>query len=249
MVWSSGMGKAAIASVRLARFDRLREAGSAPGGRAPETVFCNVAADTRAAGTEPASQQAFTFLILGLHKNADSAQRFLAERVEWLGDAQEVWSGILEPFRHHGAANYLDRANPGHVFESMMPADLGDGPVVALTTSGWNVGEGVDMNRVREFGAGVLAVRASMTGVRGLRSQQSFFFPGVLECDPLTLTFWHDEASIRAFAYGQGSHRRQLDRHRAEGLADRTSFTRFRVLSSAGTWYGEDPAGRHLIPS
>jgi hypothetical protein len=161
-----------------------------------------------------------------------------------LDEAQEVWSGILEPFRHHGAANYLDRADPGHLFESMMPADLADGPVVALTTSGWNVGEGLDMNRVREFGAGVLAVRASMTGVPGLRSQQSFFFPGVIEYDPITVTFWCDEASIRAFAYGQGSHRRQLDRQRTDGLADRTSFTRFRVLSSAGTWYGEDPAAR-----
>jgi hypothetical protein len=89
-------------------------------------------------------------------------------------------------------------------------------------------------DRLREAG--------SAPSVPGLRSQQSFFFPGVLECDPLTLTFWRDEASIRAFAYGQGSHRRQLDRHRTGALADRTSFTRFRVLSSAGTWYGEDPA-------
>ena len=238
------MAKAALASVQLARFDRLREAGPVPDVGAPGTLFCNVAADTRAAGTEPASQQAFTFLILGLHLDRDAARRFLTDRVAWFRDAQEVWSGMLEPFRHHGAANFLDRANPGHIFESMMPADLADGPVVALTTSGWNVGKGLDMNRVREFGAGVLAVRASMTGVPGLRSQQSFFFPGVLECDPVTLTFWRDEASIRAFAYGQGSHRRQLDRHRTEGLADRTSFTRFRVLSSAGTWHGEDPAVR-----
>ena len=244
MVSSSTVAKAAIASVQLARFDRLREAGPLPDVMAPGTVFCNVAADTRAAGAEPASQQAFTFVILGLHEDAASARRFLANRGAWLDEAQEVWSGILEPFRHHGAVNYLDRANPGLLFESMMPADLGDGPVVALTTSGWNVGEGLDLNRVREFGAGVLAVRASMTGVPGLRSQQSFFFPGVLECDPLTVTFWRDEASIRAFAYGQGSHRRQLDRHRAEGLADRTSFTRFRVLSSTGTWYGVDPAAR-----
>ena len=238
------MARAAIASVRLARFDSLRKAGVAPDGRTPGTIFCNVAADTRAAGTEPASQQAFTFMILGLHEDAASAQRFLADRVAWLDEAQEVWSGILEPFRHHGTANYLDPADPGHLFESMMPADLAQGPVVALTTSGWNVGEGLDMNRVREFGAGVLAVRASMTGVPGLRSQQSFFFPGVLEWDPVTLTFWRDEASIRAFAYGQGSHRRQLDRQRTEGLADRTSFTRFRVLSSAGTWYGEDPVAQ-----
>jgi hypothetical protein len=208
------MAKAALASVQLARFDRLREPGPVPDVGAPGTLFCNVAADTRAAGTEPASRQAFSFLILGLHKDPESAQRFVANRVAWLEEAQESWSGILEPFRHHGAANYLDPANPGLLFQAMTPADPVDGAVVALTTSGWNVGEGLDMNRVREFGAGVLAVRASMTGVPGLRSQQSFFFRGVLECDPVTLTFWRDEASIRAFAYGQGSHRRQLDRHR-----------------------------------
>ena len=238
------MAKAAIASMQLARFERLREPGSMPDVGAPGTVFCNVAADTRAAGTDPASQQAFTFLILGLHEDAASARRFVAARAAWLDEAQEVWSGILAPFRHHGSANYLDRTNPGLLFESMTPAGLADHPVVALTTAGWNVVESLDMNRVREFGAGVLAVRASMTGVPGLRSQQSFFFPRLLECDPATLTFWNDEASIRAFAYGQGSHRRQLDRHRNDGLADRTSFTRFRVLSSAGTWYGEDPAVR-----
>src|SRR4051812_41823054 len=244
MVSLRAMAKAAIASLQLARFNRLRDPGPLPEGPATGTLFCNVAGDTRAAGTDPSSQQAFTFLILGLHEDAASAQRFLADRVAWLDEAQEVWSGILEPFRHHGAANYLDPANPAPLFDSMAPADLVDGRVVALTTVGWNVGEGLDMDRVREFGAGVRAVRASMTGVPGLQSQQSFFFPGVLECDPLTLTFWRDEASIRAFAYGQGSHRRQLDRHRTEGLAARTSFTRFRILSSVGTWYGEDLAAR-----
>src|SRR5512134_3555720 len=100
----------------------------------------------------------------------------------------------------------------------MIPVVPFDGPVVALTTAGWNIGEGLNMNRVREFSAGVLAVRASMTGITGLRSQLSFFFPGVLAYEPVTITFWQDEASIRAFAYGQGSHRRQLDRHRTEGL-------------------------------
>ncbi len=233
--------KAAIATVQLARFARLRDAGPAPDGQLPGTVFCNVAADTRAAGTEPASQQAVAFLILGLHDDASSAEHFLANRAAWLDDAHETWSGILEPLRHHGAANYLDRTNPGLVFDACTPADPAPGGVVALTTVGWNLGEGLDMNRVREFGAGVAAVRASMTGVAGLRTQQSFFFPGVIECDPLTLSFWQDEASIRAFAYGQGSHRRQLDRHREDPQADRTSFTRFRALRSAGTWYGEDP--------
>jgi hypothetical protein len=111
---------------------------------------------------------------------------------------------------------------------------------VAITTVGWNP-EGLDLNRVRDFGAGVVAVRIGMTGVPGLHTQHSFFFPGVLAVDPLTVSFWRDEASLRAFAYGPGTHRRHLDRYRAENLADRTSFTRFRILHSAGTWHGRDP--------
>jgi hypothetical protein len=248
MLWCRAMERASIASVRLARFDQLRESGAAMASGSPAPLFCNVAADSRAAGTEPASQQAFTFLILGLHTDAVAARRFLDDRPTWLDDAREIWSGILQPFRHHGAANYLDRTNPGPLFDSMLPDEPMDGPVVALTTSGWNVGENLDMNRVLQFGAGAQAVRISMTGVPGLHAQHSFFFPRVLECDPITVTFWRDEASIRAFAYGHGSHRRQLDRHRAENLADRTSFTRLRVVDSAGTWCGENPAVRPSSP-
>jgi hypothetical protein len=234
---------ASAASIQLARFAQLRAAGPIAADARPGVLFCGAAADTRAAGTEPASQQAFTFLILGLHTDDESARRLVGDRAAcapWLAEASEIWCGVLQPFRHHGVANHLDRANPCALFESMMPSDGPAGPVVAITTVGWNR-DGLDMNRVREFGAGVMAVRMSMTGVPGLHTQHSFFFPGVLEMDPVTVTFWRDEASIRAFAYGQGTHRHQLDRHRAENLADRTSFTRFRVLHSAGTWHGLDP--------
>jgi hypothetical protein len=238
------MPVASIASIQLARFDRLRDAGALAVDARPGVLFCAVAADTRAAATEPGSQQAFTFLVLGLHADEASARQLLADRAAcapWLAEATETWCGVLQPFRHHGAANYLDDACPGALFDATVPDDGPGGPVVAVTTVGWNR-EGLDMNRVREFGAGVMAVRMSMTGVPGMHTQHSFFFPGVLALDPVTVTFWEDEASIRAFAYGQGTHRRQLDRYRAEGLADRTSFTRFRVLESAGTWHGRDPA-------
>jgi hypothetical protein len=233
---------ASFASIRLARFDQLRQAGAVVVDAHPGVLFCRVAADVRAAGTELNSQQGFTFLILGLHADAESARQLVDDRAAapWLDDASESWGGVLQPFRHHGASNYLDGANPGALFEPMMPAESPAGPVVALTTVGWNR-EGLDMNRVRDFGAGVMAVRMSMTAVPGMHTQHSFFFPGVLEADPVTVTLWRDEASIRAFAYGQGPHRRQLDRLRAENLADRTSFTRFRVLHSAGTWHGRDP--------
>jgi hypothetical protein len=238
------MRVAAVASMQLARFNRLQAAGPVAAAPTPGLLFSGVAADIRAAGTEPGSQQAFTFLILGLHTDVASARQFVQDRTTcapWLDDASEAWCGVLQPIRHHGLANYLDRDTPGALFDPALPGVGPGGPVVALTTVGWNR-DGLDMNRVREFGAGVMAVRMSMTGVPGLKTQHSFFFPGVIEHDPLTVSFWHDEASIRDFAYGQGSHRRQLDRHRADPLADRTSFTRFRVLHSAGTWHGHDPA-------
>jgi hypothetical protein len=80
-----------------------------------------------------------------------------------------------------------------------------------------------------------------MTTVDGLYSQQSFFFPGAIALDPITVSFWRDEAAVKAFSYGPGPHRHQMDRDRAENLADRTSFTRARVVRSVGTWYGKDP--------
>jgi hypothetical protein len=117
-----------------------------------------------------------------------------------------------------------------------------------LTTVGWNP-EGLDVKRVVDFGAGVGAVRTSMTAVPGLRSQQSFFFPGGITRDPITLTFWEDEASLTSWAYRQPSHKRQMDRYRQTDNADRTSFTRLTALSSNGTWYGANPVAGLGVPT
>jgi len=54
----------------------------------------------------------------------------------------------------------------------------------------------------------------------------------------VTLTFWRDDAAARAFSYNAGIHRHQMDRLRAENLADRTSFTRCHVLHGTGSWPG-----------
>ena len=57
------MAKAALASVQLARFDRLREAGPVPEVGAPGTLFCNVAAVRASMTGVPGlrSQQSFLF--------------------------------------------------------------------------------------------------------------------------------------------------------------------------------------------
>lgn len=112
--------------------------------------------------------------------------------------------------------------------------------MVVFTTIGWNR-DGLDMARVQDVGTGTAAVRISMTAVPGLQSQQTFFFPGIIAIDPPTLTFSDDEASMVAWAHRQASRKRQMDRYRTTGNADRASVTRLTALHSSGTWYGRDP--------
>ena len=244
------MVAASFVSLHLARFDQLRTAGPADPGDRPGLLFCEVGADCRAAGTDPVSREAFTFLVVGLHDSKESADRLVEEVVTvapWFADAAERWSGVLAPFRTKGESNLIDRTAPARLFDPLVTAPGRDEPVVVFTTIGWNR-DGLDMARVQDVGTGTAAVRISMTAVPGLRSQQTFFFPGIIAIDPPTLTFWDDEASLVAWAHRQATHKRQMDRYRATGNADRASFTRLTALRSSGTWHGRDPvamAGAH----
>jgi len=240
------MVAASFASLHLARFEELRVAGPVDPGDRPGLLFCDVAADCRAAGTDPGTREAFGFLILGLHDSeasADSQVKGITTVAPWYGEAVELWSSVLAPFRTKGEANLIERAAPARLFDPLATAPGRDDPVVVLTTIGWGR-DGLDMARVQDIGTGTAAVRISMTAVPGLRTQQTFFFPGIIAIDPPTLTFWDDEASMLAWAHRQATHKRQMDRYRASVNADRTSFTRFAALRSIGTWYGVDPVAR-----
>jgi hypothetical protein len=237
------MVAASFVSLHLARFDQLRAAGPVAPGDRPGLLFCEVGADCRAAGTDPASREAFTFLVVGLHDSEGSADSLIEEVVTvapWFADAAERWSGVLAPFRTKGESNLIHPTAPARLFDPLAPAPGRDEPVVVFTTIGWNR-DGLDMARVQDVGTGTAAVRISMTAVPGLRSQQTFFFPGLIALDPPTLTFWDDEASLAAWAHRQATHKRQVDRYRTIGNADRASFTRLTALRSSGTWYGRDP--------
>lgn len=239
------MTAASFITLHLARFDQLRTAGLADPRLRPGLLFCEVGADCRAAGTDPASREAFTFLVVALHDSRESADR-LAEEVTtvapWFTDASDLWSGVLAPFRTKGESNLIHPEAPARLFDPLVAAPKPGAPVVVFTTAGWDR-DGLDMARVQDFGTGVAAVRISMTAVPGLRSQHSFFFPGIIAIDPPTLSFWDNEASLAAWAHRQATHKRQMDRYRTTRNADRASFTRLTALRSNGTWYGRDPVG------
>jgi hypothetical protein len=67
------------------------------------------------------------------------------------------------------------------------------------------------------------------------------FTPHTVGDDGFTMSIWRDDASMLAAAYHPGFHRSQIDRHKAENVFDRSSFTRFRVVDSHGLWNGQDP--------
>ena len=167
----------------------------------------------------------------------------IATVAPWFGDAVERWSGVLTPFRTKGEANLIHPTAPARLFDPLATVPGPRDPVVVFTTIGWNR-DGLDMARVQDIGTGTAAVRISMTAVPGLRTQQTFFFPGIIAIDPPTLTFWDDEASMVAWAHRQATHKRQMDRYRTTGNADRASFTRLAAIRSDGTWYGADPVAR-----
>src|SRR5262249_12102758 len=111
------------ASLQLARFDRLTTmANGLNVSGMPGVLFGVVGSDNRAAATEVGALHAYTFALLGLHENADSASAFINQTREvapWLASAREHWTSVLRPFRHRGSVNYLSYENPGLIFSDV----------------------------------------------------------------------------------------------------------------------------------
>jgi hypothetical protein len=237
------MSAATHLTVRLVRFDHVHELRDIDGCSVGDSLWSGVGADVRAAGAPQGAATAYAWAAVGVFADESSARASFAAgpaAVPWATEASEAWTALLHPFSHRGEINWLDPQHPGSIFVTGdAPAD-GE-PFVVLTSVGWDFGPDLDMDRVVDFGTGVGSVRSSMEDVEGLHSQQSFTIPGAGGFDPFTFTIWRDDAAMRAFAYRPGEHKQQMDRYRQLHTADRTSFTRLRVLDSSGTWYGTDP--------
>lgn len=237
------MAAATHVTVRLIRFGEvceLPDLDPAPMGDSLRTI---IAPDSRAAGRPFASAEGAVWAAVGLFAGEASARASFDAAdaaIPWAADAIEVWSGLCQPFSHRGEVDHLGNPEPGSTYVAGDPIG-GDESFAVLTTVGWDFNApDFDINRAMDFGAGVVAVRDSMAGTDGLHSQQSFSVPN-LAADAFTFTFWRDDAAMRSFAYRAGVHKEQMDKYKRVHNADRTSFTRLRVLDSSGTWNGTNP--------
>ena len=239
------MAECSFATLQIVRFAELASVGdidtTCPGG---SPAFWAVGFDGRDAKTDARKATAFWWCGFGVHSDEASARAALVAGALERGTDRTVltsWTALLQPFSQRGAMNWLDRDNPGPVFAAAADDAAGgappvDEPIVVITTVGHNFGRGFKLSRALEFGRAVDRVYDAMSSSTpaGLRFRRVFTFPDY-RIDPITVTWWDDAASMRAFAYRPGAHKTELDRVPTADLADRTSFTRLRVVEAIGS--------------
>ena len=231
------MDPCSYATLHLARFDDLKTMGNIDvKPTSGEPVAWIVGGDEIAAGTKAGSQEAFSWVALGLHSVEGSA-RVLVEAgvaaVPCLEDASEVWSAVLQPFSHRGDVNWLDHESPGQAF-SIDGQGRNSDPFVVVTSVGWTIDDRFDPSRAADFAAGSEKVRQSMSSTDGLHSRQIFNFPRFAD-DTVTVTFWREmmppcahspiePASTRCRWTATGSWARLIERHLLDsGCSNRTA--------------------------
>jgi len=178
---------------------------------------------------------------IGLFRNLDEAQASLETKESYLPFLPEVvesWHLLLLPVMHRGECNHLSRENPGLCLE-IAPNDPG-GQLVVITTAGFVLGPSLDLERVIDFRRKVDALLGFMRSSDG-NLASTVFTPHTAGDDGCTLTVWRSDAAMLSAAYRPAEHRTQVDRYKKEKTADRTSFTRLRILKTCGQWNGADP--------
>jgi hypothetical protein len=189
------------------------------GYRLPSNVWGGVALFADRSGAEAAFAASERFLPL-------------------LADTVESWHALLLPIAHRGECNHLERSRPRLMFEPS--AEDPGGPLFVMTTAGYVMGPDLDLARVIDFRVHVDKVHGWLQSAEG-RVASQVFTPHTVGDDGVTMSLWRSDSAMIDTMYRPGFHRIQIERQRRDNLADRTSFTRFRVLKTRGRWNGSDP--------
>jgi hypothetical protein len=179
---------------------------------------------------------------VGLYPARNDAEQALAAPgafLPFLPSTVEAWHALLQPIAHRGECNHLDRTVPGLLLEAH--ADDPGGPLVVMTTAGFDLGPQLDMAWVIDFRRNVDRIRLVAKGAEGNFARQ-VFVPHVRGDDGVTMTVWRDDAANDRLCL---SPRPPPQRDRTIQAANRRQiaprFTRLRPLKTSGTWQGSCP--------
>lgn len=178
----------------------------------------------------------------GLYPSRAAAEAVLADpaaHLPWLDDCVESWHALAVPYAHRGEVNWRGTVQSGSAIR-VAPDDPG-GPIVVLTSAGYNNPGPDEAARIVDFFTRVEQVVDTYRSLDGNLRASVFSGYAVDRHDGCTMSLWANDAAMLAAAYQPGFHRDQIDRHKRLNMADRTAFTRARILSSQGTWNGSDP--------
>mgnify|MGYP001553738928 CR=1 FL=1 len=177
-----------------------------------------------------------------LYADREAAEAGAAETdaLPWMAEVVERWRALAAPIHHHGVTSWAGDG-PGEGRIAAAANDPG-GRLVVMTSAGYAAPGPADLPRIRAFIAGVDRSKAFFAGQAANRAVGSFAGVGVDGHDGLTLSLWSDDAAMARAAYREGVHRELIARHRGAAMFDRSSFTRARIVASAGSWDGIDPA-------
>jgi hypothetical protein len=156
----------------------------------------------------------------------------------FLSEAVESWHALLLPVKHHGEVNWFSKAGTDCRIE--IADDDPGGPLAVITSAGFNFSPGMDLARPKDFIANVDRV-GDWFETLDANIVHTTFGGRTPDIDGITFTIWKDDRAMMESTYMPGIHRTQLDRYKSEHTADRSSFTRARILRSAGRWGDDDP--------
>lgn len=183
--------------------------------------------------------RAKTAVRIAVHQSPAAAQAAFERKWEAIPGAELRQSAayLLEAFRSHGECGWhpdgLSKLTCGDLAD---PAE----PVAVLTTAGWDFKTDDDTLRALSFAERSAEVRLALFEASGLRAAVPCFV-GITD-DPFTFSVWESAHAMQAFAYKQEPHRPHMKSalaNRAQ-MFDRSSFTRFRVLTQRGSWISGD---------
>ncbi|WP_161887695.1 spheroidene monooxygenase [Pontibacter russatus] len=139
----------------------------------------------------------------------------------------EIWTVKLLPYQSHGL---WDKQEP---FAPALPEKYTGGPIAVLTRAS------VNWWRLPAFCRYGMRTSKSLDAAEGLYCSIGLGeLPFIRQA---TFSIWESAEAMKAFAYKDPEHQEVMRRTRAENWYSEELFARFKPVSSAGTWNGQDP--------
>jgi hypothetical protein len=179
------------------------------------------------------------FSLYATRSDADEVLQDPGYHLPFQENAVEAYHALLVPYAHRGEVNWRGEVKDNETF-STAQSDPG-GPLVVITSAGYNNPGPTDMPRIANFQREVDNVKAHYATLPGNIRRAVYSGAGVDGHDGMTVTLWQNDAAMMSAAYKPGYHRTQMEYQRKTVHFDRSSFSRARIISSIGTWDGSDP--------